>query len=183
MYVCGLTGARHEEIHKTQYWSHCQTTSSYMETLTTLNELRILQGHQRTICAVQKLGWLNRSLCNHWGGIRNPQNFKWNWWAWWHRVRLRMCNIKTLFVWECGGETTWCKEKNHTDILLRWRVPGDILFPFPFFLFLLPAPSCEGSVIETPGGPAVFLLLCDTIADTWLSICGITGAPQRCGTR
>lgn len=66
---------------------------------------------------------------------------------------------------ESEGETTWCKEKNHTDIFLRWRAPGDILFSFFSFFSLSPAPSCDRPVIETPGGPAVFLLLCDTIAN------------------
>lgn len=87
------------------------------------------------------------------------------WWAWWQRVRMHTCHMKTLFVWECEGETTWCKEKNHTDILLRWRAPGDILFSFSSFFSLSPAPSWDRPVIETPGGPAVSLLLCDTIAN------------------
>ena len=54
MYVCGLTGARDEEISKIQSWSCPQKTSKYRETLTTLNELRILQGHQRTLSVMSK---------------------------------------------------------------------------------------------------------------------------------
>lgn len=109
-----------------------------------------------SVCAVQKLVWLNCSLCNTGVGFGTHRRFTY-WWAWWHRVRMRTCNMKTLFVWEWG--------RDNLMILLRWRAPGDVLFSFFSFFSLSPGPSCDRPVIETPGGPAVFLLLCDTVAN------------------